>query len=290
MATATEHACKCRSTPGPATEQRCLPRGQLPALRGGNASRAWRQAACYLVFGTRTLHRRDATSCSVGNWVPAGRPCRVPVWTCCGLAGPVAAAYAQGRAWLAADVQALLVGCVGDRHALDRCHPFVAAGLPNLQVLGVLRAVLGVLGHNRPELSKKVLNFLVSLLVSGAADMAMDMAQAWAAAADPSLIRHFIQLVSTRCLVMSRMCWLASSCARTQHTCPLMYQAQKTTALGHVLEVGLPLHPAAMPRSCSSGLSAYRCCCCCCCCCLCHRYCPVREHLYSPRSACSAVH
>jgi hypothetical protein len=65
----------------------------------------------------------------------------------------------------------------------------------NLQVLGVLRSVLSVLGHNRPELSKKVLNFLVSLLVSGAADMAMDMAQAWAATADPSLIRHFIQLV-----------------------------------------------------------------------------------------------
>jgi hypothetical protein len=40
-----------------------------------------------------------------------------------------------------------------------------------LQVLGVLRAV-GVLGYNRPELSKKVLNFLVSLLVPGAADMA----------------------------------------------------------------------------------------------------------------------
>jgi hypothetical protein len=29
----------------------------------------------------------------------------------------------------------------------------------------VLRAVLSVLGHNRPELSKKVLNFLVSLLL-----------------------------------------------------------------------------------------------------------------------------
>jgi hypothetical protein len=69
-------------------------------------------------------------------------------------------------------------------------------------VLGVLRSVLGVLGHNRPELSKKVLNFLVSLLVSGAADMAMDMAQAWAATADPSLIRHFIQLVSRDCDVV----------------------------------------------------------------------------------------
>jgi hypothetical protein len=65
-----------------------------------------------------------------------------------------------------------------------------------LQVLSVLRAVLSVLGHNRPELSKKVLEFLVSLLVSGAADMAMDMAQAWAASADPSLIRYFIQMVS----------------------------------------------------------------------------------------------
>uniref|UniRef100_A0A383VL51 Uncharacterized protein n=1 Tax=Tetradesmus obliquus TaxID=3088 RepID=A0A383VL51_TETOB len=73
----------------------------------------------------------------------------------------------------------------------------VACEQPSLiaQVLGVLRAVLGALGHNRPELSRKVLGFLVSLLVSGAADAAMDMAQDWAATADPSLIRHFIQLV-----------------------------------------------------------------------------------------------
>lgn len=67
------------------------------------------------------------------------------------------------------------------------------------QVLGVLRSVLTALGHNRQELSKSVLAFLVSLLVSGAADAALAVAVSWSDSADPSLIRHFIQLVRAVC-------------------------------------------------------------------------------------------
>lgn len=66
----------------------------------------------------------------------------------------------------------------------------------SVQVLAVLKTVLTSLGSNKQELSKSALNFLVSLIVSGAADLALGTAKAWAATADPSLVRHFIQLVS----------------------------------------------------------------------------------------------
>jgi hypothetical protein len=50
--------------------------------------------------------------------------------------------------------------------------------------------------------------------------MAMDMAQAWAATADPSLIRHFIQLVS----VLEALAALPCVCGSLlgQQTCSLM--------------------------------------------------------------------
>lgn len=63
------------------------------------------------------------------------------------------------------------------------------------QVLGVLKHMLAALGSNKQELSKSVLSLLVSLVVSGAADLALPMAEEWSRSAEPSLIRAFIQMV-----------------------------------------------------------------------------------------------
>lgn len=65
-----------------------------------------------------------------------------------------------------------------------------------LQVLPVLHSVLVALGANNHELVKSVLSFLVSLIVSGAAAITLDLARQWSVKADPSLTRHFVQLVS----------------------------------------------------------------------------------------------
>jgi len=64
------------------------------------------------------------------------------------------------------------------------------------QVLTVLHSVLGALGASHHELVKSVLSFLVSLIVSGAAAITLDLARQWSVKADPSLTRHFVQLVS----------------------------------------------------------------------------------------------
>ncbi|KAF8064640.1 FPS1 [Scenedesmus sp. PABB004] len=73
----------------------------------------------------------------------------------------------------------------------------VACEQPSLipQVLGVLRSVLSALGSTRPELAKAVLVFLVAIMVSGAAEPVLRMAAEWSASADPSLIRHLVQLM-----------------------------------------------------------------------------------------------
>eukprot|EP00879_Flechtneria_rotunda_P023720 GHRR01025111.1.p1 GENE.GHRR01025111.1~~GHRR01025111.1.p1 ORF type:complete len:173 (+),score=64.21 GHRR01025111.1:773-1291(+) len=63
------------------------------------------------------------------------------------------------------------------------------------QVLMVLQAVLKAIGSTKMDLSRRVLAFLVSMLLSGAVDLVMNMAMAWSTSADPSLVRHFIQLV-----------------------------------------------------------------------------------------------
>lgn len=63
------------------------------------------------------------------------------------------------------------------------------------QVLDVLHSVLVALGASHPELTKSVLSFLVSLIVSGAAAPTLHLAQEWSKQADPSLLRHFIELV-----------------------------------------------------------------------------------------------
>lgn len=67
----------------------------------------------------------------------------------------------------------------------------------------MLRTALGLLGTNH-ELIKAVLAFLVSLIVSGAAWPTLELVQDFAKGADPSLIRHFILLVS--CAVKCSAC------------------------------------------------------------------------------------
>lgn len=65
-----------------------------------------------------------------------------------------------------------------------------------VQVLSVLSTVVAALGASHMELSKSVNSLLVSLIVSGAAGPTLDLVQDWSKTADPSLLRHFIGLVS----------------------------------------------------------------------------------------------
>lgn len=67
------------------------------------------------------------------------------------------------------------------------------------QVLPVVRTVLGTLGASHHELIKSVLTFLVSLIVSGAAGPTLDLMRDWSKVADPSLLRHFVELVRDCC-------------------------------------------------------------------------------------------
>jgi hypothetical protein len=67
-----------------------------------------------------------------------------------------------------------------------------------VQVLSVLSTVVAALGASHMELSKSVNSLLVSLIVSGAAGPTLDLVQDWSKTADPSLLRHFIGLVSRR--------------------------------------------------------------------------------------------
>ena len=62
----------------------------------------------------------------------------------------------------------------------------------------MLRSVLTALGsstHTNMELIKSVLSFLVSLMVSGAAGPTLELVQEWSLTAEPSLGRHFVELV-----------------------------------------------------------------------------------------------
>jgi hypothetical protein len=63
-------------------------------------------------------------------------------------------------------------------------------------VLPVVRSVLAALGASHHELTKSVLTFLVSLIVSGAVAPTLELVKDWSKAADPSLLRHFVELVS----------------------------------------------------------------------------------------------
>lgn len=66
-----------------------------------------------------------------------------------------------------------------------------------VQVLSVLRTVLGHLGAaTHHELIRSVLSFLVSLIVSGAAGPTLDLVRDMSKKGmDPSLMRHFVELV-----------------------------------------------------------------------------------------------
>jgi hypothetical protein len=68
-----------------------------------------------------------------------------------------------------------------------------------VQVLPVLRTVLGTLGASHHELIRSVLTLLVSLIVSGAAGPTLDLMSDWSKVADPSLLRHFVELVRECC-------------------------------------------------------------------------------------------
>lgn len=84
-----------------------------------------------------------------------------------------------------------------------------------MQVLSVLRTVLGHLGAaTHHELIRSVLSFLVSLIVSGAAGPTLDLVRDMSKKGmDPSLMRHFVELVSEthRHTCDSMLCWCCTS-------------------------------------------------------------------------------